>query len=98
MFKRRPKYAPIALSLKLVTMLPALIHQLGINVTAIRSMGPCEIQARHVVFGRACGAALTTLSNLENTVEIDEVTILTLEQETSRTHVKLTTYTHETLR
>ena len=37
-------------------MLPPLIHQLGINVTAIRTMGPCAIQARHVVFGRACGA------------------------------------------
>ena len=95
---RRPKHASIALSLELVTMLPAIIHQPGINVTAIRSMGPCAIQARHVVFGRACGAALTTLSNLENTVEIDEATILTQEQETSRTHVKLTTYTHETLR
>ena len=77
MFKRRPKHASIALSLELVTMLPAIIHQPGINVTAIRSMGPCAIQARHVVFGRACGAALTTLSNLENTVEIDEATILT---------------------
>ena len=77
MFKRRPKHASIALSLKLVTMLLALIHKLGINVTAIKSMGPCAIQARHVVFGRACGAALTTLSTLENTVEIDEATILT---------------------
>ena len=77
MFKRRPKHASIALSLELATMLPALIHQVGINVTAIRSMGPCAIQARHVVFGRACGAALTTLNNLENTVEIDEATIPT---------------------
>ena len=77
MFKRRPKHASIALSLELVTMLPALIHQLGINVTAIRSIVPCAIQARHVVFGRACGAALTTLNNLENTVEIDEATIPT---------------------
>ena len=77
MFKRRPKHASIALSLELVTMLPTLIHQLGINVTAIRSIVPCAIQARHVVFGRACGAALTTLSNLENTVEIDEAAKLT---------------------
>ena len=79
-------------------MLPALMHQLGINDAAIRSMSPCAIQARHVVFSRACGAALTTLSNLENTVEIDGATILTQEQETSRAHVKLSTYTHETLR
>ena len=80
MFKRRPKHASIALSLELVTMLPALIHQLGNNVTAIRPMVPCaseHIPARHVVFSLACGAALTTLSNLENTVEIDEATILT---------------------
>ena len=77
MFKRRPKHASIVLSLELVTMLPAFIHQVGINVTAIRSMGPCVIQARHVVFGRACGAASTTLNNLENTVEIDGATMLT---------------------
>ena len=77
MSERRPKHALIALLLELVTMLLALIHQPGINVTAIRSIVPCAIQARHVVFGRACGAALTTLSNLENTVEIDEATILT---------------------
>ena len=80
MFKRRPKHASIALSLELVTMLPALIHQLGINVTAIRSMCPCAIQARHVVFGRACGAALTTLNNLEKTVEIDAATVRALSQ------------------
>ena len=77
MLKHGPKHASIALSLELITMLPALIHQFGVNVTAIRSMGPCAIQARHVVFGRACGAALTTLNNLENAVEIDEVTIRT---------------------
>ena len=76
MFKRRPKHASIALSLELVTMLPALIHKLGINVTAIKSMRPCAIQARHVVFGRACGAAVITMSDLENAVEIDEATIL----------------------
>ena len=71
MFKRRPKHASIALSLELVTMLPALIHQLGINVTAIRSMGPCAIQARHVVFGRACGAALTTPNILRKATAYD---------------------------
>ena len=87
----------MALSLELVTVLPALIHQLGITVTAIRSMCPCAIQARLVVFGSACGAALTTLSNLENTLEIDEATILTKEQETARTHVKLSNHTHEAL-
>ena len=76
MLERRPEHVSIAPSLELVTMLPALIHQLGINVTAIGSMGPCAIQARHVVFSRACGAALTTL-NLENTVEIDGATMLT---------------------
>ena len=80
MLKHGPKHASIALSIELITMLPALIHQLGNNVTAIKSMLPCvfeHIPARHVVFSRACGAALTTLSNLENTVEIDEATILT---------------------
>ena len=80
MLERRPKHVSIALSLELVTMLPALIHQLGNNVTAIKSMVPCafeQIQARHVVFGRACGAALTTLNNLENTAEVDEATIPT---------------------
>ena len=80
MLKRRPKHVSIALSLELVTMLPALIHQLGNNFTAIRSMVPCafeQIQAGHVVFSRACGAALTTLSNLEKTLEIDAATMLT---------------------
>ena len=77
MLKHGPKHASIAISLELKTMLPALIQKLGINVTAIRSMRPCAIQARHVVFSRACGAALTTLSNLENTVEIDGATMLT---------------------
>ena len=80
MLEHRPKHASIALSLGLVTMVPAFIHQLGNNVTAIRSMVPCaseHIPARHVFFGLARGAALTTLSNLENTVEIDGATMLT---------------------
>ena len=81
MFKRRPKHASIALSLELVAMLPALIDQLGIKVTAIRSMVPRafeQMQARPVVFSCACGAALTTLRlNLENTLEIDAATMLT---------------------
>ena len=80
MLERCPKQTSIALSLELVTMLPALIHQLGNNVTAIRSMVPCaseHIPARHVVFSRACGAALTTLNNFEKTFEIDAATMLT---------------------
>ena len=80
MLEHCPKHASIALSLELVTMLPALIHQLGNNVTAIRSMVSCafeHIQARHVVFSRACGAALTTLNNLEKRFEIDAATMLT---------------------
>ena len=90
----------VAQSLEIVTALQALIHKPGNNFTATKSivLRPFEqLRARHVVFGRACGAALTTLSNLENTVEIDGATILTQEQETSRAHVKLSTYTHETL-
>ena len=61
-------------------MLQTLIQQLGNDFNEIKSVVSYtskQIQARHVVFGRACGAALTTLSNLENTVEIDEATILT---------------------
>ena len=61
-------------------MIQALIQQLGNNFYEIKSVVSCafkQIQASHVVFGRACGAALTTLSNSENTVEIDEATILT---------------------
>ena len=50
MFKRRPKHASIALSLELVTMLPARIHQLGINVTAIRVRGAAEVCLKKHVF------------------------------------------------
>ena len=80
MLEHRPKHASIALAFKLVTMLPVLLHQLGNTVTAIRSMVPCAselIPARHVVFSRACGAALTTLNNFEKTFEIDAATMLT---------------------
>ena len=50
-----------------VRVLNAIMHQLGINVAAVKSMVPCnfeQLQARHVVFGRACGAA-STMSNIE---------------------------------
>ena len=59
------------------------MHPLGNNVTAIKSMLPCvfeHIPARHVVFSRACGAALTTLNNLEKTFEIDAATVRALSQ------------------
>ena len=80
MIKRRPKHASIALLLELAAMIPALIYQLGINVTAIRSMVPCASEhtpARHVVCSRACGAALTTPNNVEQILEIDAATLLT---------------------
>ena len=48
-----------------VRALPQALQTLirGINFTAIKSMVPCtvqQVQTRHVVFGRACGAASTT--------------------------------------
>ena len=89
MFKRRPKHASIALSLKLVTMLLALIHKLGINVTAIRTMCPCAIQARHVVFGRACGAALTTPNILRKATAYD-IAIMLPEQPSASTASRTT--------
>ena len=53
----------IAPLLESATVLQALIHQLGNNFKEIKSEVPCafeKIQASHVVFGRACGTALTT--------------------------------------
>ena len=60
-----PSMLQIAQSVEIVAMLPALIHQLDNNFTATKSivLHPFEqLRARHVVFGRACGAALTTPS------------------------------------
>ena len=44
-------------------VLQAFIQQLGNNFNEIRSVVSCtfkQLQASYVVFGRACGAALTT--------------------------------------
>ena len=55
-------------------MLQALIQQLGNNFNEIKSVVSCafkQIQARHVVFGRACGAALTTPNILRKATAYD---------------------------
>ena len=55
-------------------MLQALIQQLGSNFNEIKSVVPCaskQLQASHVVFGRACGAALTTPNKLRKATAYD---------------------------
>ena len=55
-------------------MLQAFIQQLGNNFNEIKSVVPCafkQLQASHVVFGRACGAALTTPSILRKETAYD---------------------------
>ena len=55
-------------------MLRALIQRLGNNFNEIKSVVPCafkQLQARHVVFGRACGAALTTPNILRKATAYD---------------------------
>ena len=55
-------------------MLQALIQQLGNNFSEIKSVVPCafkQLQASHVVFGRACGAALTTPNILRTATAYD---------------------------
>ena len=55
-------------------MLQALIQQLGNNFNEIKSVVSYtfkQIQARHVVFGRACGAALTTPNILRKATGYD---------------------------
>ena len=55
-------------------MLQALIQQLGNNFNEIKSVVSCafkQIQASLVVFGRACGAALTTPNILRKATAYD---------------------------
>ena len=55
-------------------MLQALIQQLGNNfneIKAVASYNFKQIQACHVVFGRACGAALTTPNILRKATAYD---------------------------
>ena len=55
-------------------MLQALIQQLGNNFNEIKSVVSCaleQLQASHVVFGRACGAALTTPNKLRKATAYD---------------------------
>ena len=55
-------------------MLQALIQQLGNNFNEIKSVVSYsfeQIQASHVVFGRACGAALTTPNMLRQATAYD---------------------------
>ena len=69
-------------------MLQAFIQQLGNNFNEIKSVVPCalkQLQASHVVFGRACGAALTTPNILRkaNTYDI----AITLPAQASASHL-----------
>ena len=69
----------VAQSLEIVTSLQALIHQLGNKFTATKSIvlrSFEQLRARHVVFGRACGAALTTASTLRKVAEFDTTIML----------------------
>ena len=71
----------VAQSLEIVTTLEALIHQLGNNFTTTKSivLRPFEqLRARHVVFGRACGAALTTPNILRKATAYDIAIMLRL--------------------
>ena len=55
-------------------MLQALIQQLGNDFNEIKSVASYnfkQIQACHVVFGRACGAALTTPNILRTATTYD---------------------------
>ena len=55
-------------------MLQALIQQLGNDFNEIKSVASYnfkQIQACHVVFGRACGAALTTPNILRKATAYD---------------------------
>ena len=60
-------------------MLQALIQQLGNNFNEIKSVVSCafkQIQASHVVFGRACGAALTTPHIFRKATAVDMAIML----------------------
>ena len=55
-------------------MLEALMQQLGNNFTEIKSVVSCafkQIKTRHLVFGRALGAALTTTNILRKATAYD---------------------------
>ena len=68
-------------------MLQALIHQLGNNFKEIKSVVPCafeKIQASHVVFGRACGTALTTPHIFRKPAAFD-IAIMLPDQSSART-------------
>ena len=55
-------------------MLQALIQQLGNNFNEIKSVVSCafkQLEASHVAFGRACGAALTKPVILRKAIAYD---------------------------
>ena len=67
-------------------MLQALIQQLGNNFNEIKSVVSCafkQLQASHVVLGRACDAALTTPNILRKATAFDTAIMLLDQSSTS---------------
>ena len=74
-------------------MLQALMQQLGNNLNEIKSVVSCafkQIQASHVVFGRACGAALTTPNILRKATAYDIA--ITLPDQSSASSASIIAY------
>ena len=67
-------------------VLQALMQQLSNNLNEIKSVVSCaskQIKASHVVFGRACGAALTTPNMLRKATAYDIAIMLPDQPSTS---------------